>query len=179
MGKTEKGALWLDPEKTSPYDFYQYWRNIADEDVENVMNLLTDIPVEKIKEYTIDIHDAEKINEAKRVTAFEITKLIHGEEEAIKAEEAAKALFSGAGNTDNMPSTEIKDAIGKSILDILVEVGITASKGQGKQLIAQGGITLNDEKVSDIGYKMQESDFTNNEAILKKGKKVFHKIVKM
>ena len=179
MGKTEKGALWLDPEKTSPYDFYQYWRNISDEDVENVMKLLTDIPVEKIKEYTLDIHDAEKINEAKRVTAFEITKLIHGEEEAIKAEEAAKALFSGAGNTDNMPSTEIKDAIGKSILDILVELGITSSKGQGKQLIAQGGITLNDEKVSDVGYKMQESDFTNNEAIIKKGKKVFHKIVKM
>lgn len=179
MGKTEKGALWLDPEKTSPYDFYQYWRNISDEDVENVMKLLTDIPVEKIKEYTIDIHDAQKINEAKRVTAFEITKLIHGEEEAIKAEEAAKALFSGAGNTENMPSTEIKDAIGKSILDILVEVGITSSKGQGKQLIAQGGITLNDEKVSDVGYKMQESDFTNNEAIIKKGKKVFHKIVKM
>ena len=179
MGKTEKGALWLDPEKTSPYDFYQYWRNISDEDVENVMKLLTDIPVEKIKEYTLDIHDAAKINEAKRVTAFEITKLIHGEEEAIKAEEAAKALFSGAGNADNMPSTEIKDAIGKSILDILVELGITASKGQGKQLIAQGGITLNDEKVSDVGYKMQESDFTNNEAIIKKGKKVFHKIVKM
>ena len=178
MGKTEKGALWLDPEKCSPYDFYQYWRNVADDDVENCMKLLTDLSLEDIAKYTEDIHDAAKINEAKKVLAYIVTERVHGTEEAKKAEEAALSLFSGAGSSENMPSTEIKDAIGKSILDILVEIGITDSKGQGKQLIAQGGITLNDEKVSDVQYTLSENDFKDGEAIIRKGKKVFHKITK-
>ena len=178
MGKTVNGALWLDENKTSPYEFYQYWRNVADDDVENCMKLLTDIPLEDIANYTKDIHDAKIINEAKEVLAYDVTKLVHGEEKAKAAQEAARALFTNSnGDTSNMPETKISDAINKSILDILVEINICPSKGQAKQLIAQGGITLNDQKVSDITYTLKEDDFKEGFAIIKKGKKVFHKIV--
>ena len=173
MGKTEKGALWLDPEKTSPYEFYQYWRNIEDESVENVLNLLTFIPTEKIHE--LCSFKDERINEAKKVAAYEITKLVHGEEEAKKAEEAANALFAGNGNTDNMPSTEITSSE-MSIVDALVLTGLAPSKGQARTLITQGGISLNDEKISDVNYKLSDSDFKDGYAILKKGKKVFYKL---
>ena len=174
MGKTEKGALWLDPEKTSPYEFYQYWRNIEDESIENVLNLLTFIPTEKIHE--LCSFKDERINEAKKVAAYEITKLVHGEEEAKKAEEAANALFAGNGNTDNMPSTEITSSE-MSIVDVLVLTGLAPSKGQARTLISQGGITLNDKKITDINSKLSQDDFSDGYAIIKKGKKVFHKLI--
>ena len=175
MGKTEKGALWLSPEKTSPYEFYQYWRNVEDESVENVFNMLTFLPTEKIKELC-SVKD-ERINEAKKILAFEITKLVHGEEEAKKAEEAANALFNGTGNLENMPSTKI-DNTNISILDALILSGLAPSKGQARTLINQGGISLNDNKITDVNYMISDSDFSEGYAILKKGKKVFHKLEK-
>ena len=175
MGKTAKGALWLNPEKTSPYEFYQYWRNIGDTEVRKVLSLLTFLPNEEVDRLS-SMQD-EKINEAKKIAAYEITKLIHGEEEAIKAQQAAEALFGNGGNIENMPSTKLED-INISILDAIVISGIAPSKGQAKTLIAQGGITLNDNKIEDVGYKLSETDFEKGYAILKKGKKVFHKLEK-
>lgn len=173
MGKTEKGALWLDPEKTSPYEFYQYWRNIEDDSVETVLKMLTFLPVEQIEELTK--YKDERMNEAKKVAAYEITKLVHGEDEAKKAEEASNALFNGQGNLDNMPSTKIDNA-NISIVDAIVVAGIAPSKGQARTLINQGGISLNDDKVSDVSYVLSDSDFKDGFAILRKGKKVFHKL---
>ena len=173
MGKTEKGALWLDPNKTSPYEFYQYWRNIADEDVKTVLSLITFLPMEQIEE--LCAHQDERINEAKKVAAFEITKLIHGEEEAKKAEEAANALFEGNGSLDNMPTSKL-DSLPCSLLDAMILIGFAPSKGQARTLIEQGGITLNDEKVSDTTYQLSEEDFKDGYAILRKGKKVYHKL---
>ena len=175
MGKTEKGALWLDPNKTSPYEFYQYWRNIDDADVKNVLSLLTFLPMEKINE--LCAYQDERMNEAKKVAAFEITKLIHSEEEAKKAEEASVALCEGNGNLDNMPTSKIK-VLPCSILEAMIQIGFVPSKGQARTLIEQGGITLNDEKVSDTTYQLSEADFKNGYAILRKGKKVFHKLEK-
>ncbi len=176
MGKTEKGALWLNPEKTSPYEFYQYWRNIEDASVGTVLKMLTFLPTEKINELA-SLKD-EKINEAKKIAAYEITKLIHGEEEAKKAEEAANALFNGQGSLDNMPTTKLEDT-NISVVDAIVLTGIAPSKGQARTLINQGGISLNDEKVIDINYKLSDTDFEKGFAILKKGKKVFHKLEKL
>lgn len=147
MGKTANGALWLNPEKTSPYEFYQYWRNIGDTEVRKVLKLLTFLPDDKVEELSA-LKD-EKINEAKKVAAFEITKLIHGEEEAIKARDAAEALFGNGGNIENMPTTKL-ETMDMSILDAIVLTGIAPSKGQAKQLIIGGGITLNDDKIEDI-----------------------------
>ena len=175
MGKTAKGALWLNPEKTSPYEFYQYWRNIGDTEVRKVLSLLTFLPDEEVDRLS-SLKD-EKINEAKKIAAYEITKLIHGEEEAKKSEEAAEALFGNGGNIENMPSTKLED-INISILDAIVSTGMAPSKGQAKTLIAQGGITLNDVKIEDIGYRLSENDFCEGYAILRKGKKVFHKLEK-
>lgn len=174
MGKTEKGALWLDPNKTSPYEFYQYWRNVEDESVKTVMQMLTFLPDEKIEE--LASYKDEKINEAKKILAFEITKLIHGEEEAKKAEEASNALFSGKGSLDNMPTVTL-DSRNISILDAIIKCNIAPSKGQARTLITQGGITLNDEKITDTNYTLSEKDFKEDYAILKKGKKVFYKLV--
>ncbi len=174
MGKTAKGALWLNPEKTSPYEFYQYWRNVGDTEVRKVLSLLTFLPMEEVDRLS-SLQD-EKINEAKKVAAFEITKLIHGEEEAIKARDAAEALFGNGGSLENMPTTKVD--INISILDALVQTGIAPSKGQAKTLIAQGGVTLNDVKIEDISYKLNSEDFKEGYAILKKGKKVFHKLEK-
>ena len=173
MGKTEKGALWLDSNKTSPYEFYQYWRNIEDSSVENVLKMLTFLPIEKIEDLS-NLKD-EKINEAKKIAAFEITKLVHGEEEAKKAEEASNALFGGLGNLDNMPTTKIENT-NISILDAIITCKIAPSKGQARTLISQGGISLNDEKVTDVNYVLSDSDFKEGYAIIKKGKKVFHKL---
>ena len=173
MGKTEKGALWLDPKKTSPYEFYQYWRNIEDSNVENVLKMLTFLPIDRIQELA-NLKD-EKINEAKKIAAYEITKLVHGEEEAKKAEEASNALFNGQGSLDNMPTTKI-ETVNISILDAIITAGIAPSKGQARTLINQGGISLNDEKITDVNYNLSESDFKNGYAILKKGKKIFHKL---
>lgn len=175
MGKTAKGALWLNPEKTSPYEFYQYWRNIDDADVRKVLCLLTRLPMDEINR--LSSLEGEKINEAKKIAAFEITKLIHGEEEAKKAEEAAMALFNGKGNTENMPTTKLENT-DISIVDALVLTGIAPSKGQARTLITQGGITLNDEKIEDINLRLSENDFKEGYAIIKKGKKVFHKLEK-
>ena len=175
MGKTEKGALWLNPDKTSPYEFYQYWRNVEDDSVENVLNMLTFLPVEKIKDLTA--YKDERINEAKKVAAFEITKLIHGEEEAKKAEEASNALFNGQGSLDNMPTVNV-ETYDISLIDAIIKTGIAPSKGQARTLISQGGISLNDEKITDVNYVLSVDDFKDGYAILKKGKKVFYKLVK-
>ena len=174
MGKTEKGALWLDPEKTSPYEFYQYWRNIEDESVENVLKLLTFLPMEKINELA-SLKD-EQINEAKKIAAFEITKLVHGEEEAKKAEEASNALFAGQGSLDNMPTCELEDR-NISLLDAIVLAQVAPSKGQARTLIGQNAISLNDEKITDVNYVLSDKDFAEGYAILKKGKKVFFKLI--
>ena len=174
MGKTEKGALWLDAEKTSPYEFYQYWRNIEDSSIETVLKMLTFLPVEKISELS-NLKD-EKINEAKKIAAFEITKLIHGEVEAKKAEEASNALFSGKGSLDNMPTTKLENR-NISILDAIIICKMAPSKGQARILINQGGIFLNEEKISDTNYILSENDFKDGYAILKKGKKVFNKLI--
>lgn len=174
MGKTAKGALWLNPERTSPYEFYQYWRNIGDTEVEKVLKLLTYLPMEEVNRLS-SLKDAE-INEAKKIAAYEITKLIHGEEEAKKAEEAAEALFGGNKNTDNMPTTELSSKE-ISILDAMLEAGLVSSKGQAKDLINQGGISLNDEKITDIKYMISGKDFKDGYAIIQKGKKVFHKLI--
>ena len=175
MGKTAKGALWLNPKKTSPYEFYQYWRNIGDTEVRKVLTLLTFLPDEEIDR--LASLEGEKINEAKKVAAFEITKLIHGEEEAIKAEEATKALFDKGGDISNMPTTKLETE-NISILDAVVLAGMATSKSQAKTLISQGGITLNDEKILDVQYKLSAKDFNKGYAILKKGKKVFHRLEK-
>ncbi|MCI8519422.1 MAG: tyrosine--tRNA ligase [Clostridia bacterium] len=176
MGKTEKGALWLNPERTSPYEFYQYWRNIGDTEVRKILQILTFLPNEEVDRLS-NLKD-ENINEAKKTAAFEITKLIHGEEEAIKAEDAAKALFEGQGNLDNMPKTEL-ESIDVLLVDAIVMTKIAPSKGQAKTLIEQGGIALNDEKITHTSYKLSESDFEKGYAILKKGKKIYHKLERM
>lgn len=176
MGKTEKGAVWLDPEKTSPYEFYQYWRNVSDSDVIKCMKLLTFLPLEKIAEY--EKLEGAEINQAKEVLAFELTKLVHGEEEAVKANTAAKALFAGGADNTNMPSTVLEaddftdDKI--AVLDMMVKAGLIKSKGEGRRLIQQGGVSVNDDKVSDVYLSLSKSDF-DNEVIIRKGKKVFHK----
>ena len=174
MGKTEKGALWLDANKTTPYEFYQYWRNMEDSSVETVLKMLTFLPIDKVNELS-SLKD-EKINEAKKIAAFEITKLIHGEEEAKKAEEASNALFNGQGSLDNMPTVKI-ESTNISIVDAIILTNIAPSKGQARTLINQGGISLNDEKITDISYQLSDKDFSDGYAILKKGKKVFYKLV--
>ena len=174
MGKTEKGALWLDAAKTSPYEFYQYWRNIDDADVKKVLSLLTFLPMDEVNRLS-NLKD-EQINEAKKIAAFEITKLIHGEEEAKKAEESAKALFEGQGSLENMPTSKVDENI--SILDAIITARMAPSKGQARTLINQGGITLNDEKVADVNYVLSDDDFKDGYAILRKGKKVYHKLTK-
>ncbi|MCH5203001.1 MAG: tyrosine--tRNA ligase [Oscillospiraceae bacterium] len=177
MGKTQSGAVWLSAEKTSPYEFYQYWRNVDDSDVIKCLKMLTFLPLEEIARLA-KLEGAE-INKAKEVLAFEVTKLIHGEEEAVKAQNSARALF-GAGATDeNMPSTDLtKDELGESIsiLDLMIKCGLISSKGEGRRLITQGGVSVNDSKVTDVFLPISENDFNNNELVIKKGKKVYHKV---
>lgn len=177
MGKTVSGALWLDKNKTSPYEFYQYWRNIGDKEVKDVLRMLTYIPMNEVNR--LSSLEGSKINEAKKIAAFEITKLIHGEEEAIKAKEASEALFEKNSNNINMPTFELsKDSIanGLSILDLIVLTKIAPSKGQARTLVEQGGISINDEKITDAKHTISLEQF-NNDVILKKGKKVFIKII--
>jgi len=177
MGKTEKGALWLDPNKTPPYDFYQYWRNINDNDVIKCLKLLTFLPLSQIEELA-KLKDQE-INEAKKILAFEVTKLIHGEEEAIKAQSAAEALFGKGVSSENMPTTEISfEEIGSGInvIDILLKAKLIPSKTEGRRLIEQGGISINDEKIAKIDHVVKEEDFKNDEIIIRKGKKVYHRV---
>lgn len=178
MGKTEKGALWLDAEKTSPFEFYQYWRNINDQDVVNCLKLLTFLPMDQIAKLA-SLKD-EQINEAKKVLAFEVTKLVHGEDEAAKASHLAEALFGKGGSTENLPSTEIsREEIreGINILDLLVRTGLAPSKGEGRRLVQQGGIHTGETKVESQDYIIEVKDFDNNELIIKKGKKTYHKVL--
>jgi len=174
MGKTASGAVWLDPNKTPPYDFYQYWRNVGDQDVLKCLRMLTFLPIEQIDE--MDSWEGSQLNTAKEILAYELTALVHGKEEAEKAQQAARALFSGAGNTDNMPTTVIADAIGMGILQVLVKAGLAASNGEARRLVQQGGVSLNDAKVTDPATTLTDADFTDGVAIIKKGKKVYHKI---
>lgn len=174
MGKTAGGALWLDAEKTSPYEFYQYWRNVDDADVKKCLSLLTFLPMEEV--HRLSSLEGSAINEAKTVLAYEVTKIVHGEEEANKAKKAAEALFGGAGSTQDMPTVAAET--GKKLLDVLTAGKVFASKSEGRRLIQQNGLSLNDAKVTDVDYILQESDFKDGEAIVKKGKKKYFKLVK-
>lgn len=177
MGKTESGAVWLDPEKTSPYDFYQYWRNVGDNDVEKCLSLLTTIPMEEVR--TLCANKDERINQAKKVLAFELTKLIHGEEEAKKAEQAASALFGGTSNLAEAPGIEIPKSeieAGIPILDLMVKADLVPSKSEARRVVQQGGAFVNDIAVSDVGYIINSKDIKDGLILLKKGKKSFAKI---
>lgn len=176
MGKTVGGALWLDPERVSPFDFYQYWRNVADADVYKCLSLLTFVPMDEVKK--LCAVEGSAMNEAKKVLAFEVTKLVHGEEEAKKAEEASKALFAGGADMSNVPTEELSaDMLEGTLLDALVSVKIFPSKSEGRRLIQQGGVTLNNEKVTDIQRLLTSDDFKDGSAMLKKGKKKFFKLI--
>jgi tyrosyl-tRNA synthetase len=177
MGKTEKGAIWLDPNKTPPYEFYQYWRNINDSDVIKCLKLLTFLPMSEIEELA-KLKD-QQINEAKKILAFEVTKLIHGEEEARKAQSAAEALFGKGASSENMPTTELSIGdlgSGINILDLLLKTKLIPSKGEGRRLVEQGGISVNDGKVDKIDFLVNEEDFKDDEIIIRKGKKVYHRV---
>ena len=176
MGKTASGAVWLDPNKTSPFDFYQYWRNVDDSDVIKCMKLLTFIPIEEIEE--MEKWDNSRINELKERLALELTTMVHGEEEANKARDAARALFSGEGDDLNMPTTELDGvpAEGELLLNLLITAGLTASKGEGRRLVEQGGLSLNGEKVTDVNLLILPDQLKEGIKI-KKGKKIFHKII--
>lgn len=176
MGKTQKGAVWLDAEKTTPYEFYQYWRNVDDGDVIKCMKLLTFIPMSEINEYA-KLEGAE-LNKAKEVLAYSLTELVHGKEEADKAQTAAKALFAGGSDDSNMPTTTVEDADfedGKvTVLSLMIKAGMIKSNGEGRRLIQQGGISVNDEKITDVFTAVSKNDIANG-IVVKKGKKVFHK----
>ena len=177
MGKTQSGAVWLDPNKTTPFEFYQYWRNVGDADVLKCLRMLTFLPLEQIDE--MDKWEGSQLNKAKEILAYELTQMVHGEEEAKKAEASAKALFGGSGSSENMPSTELTDddfTDGKiDTLTLLVKCGLAASKGEGRRLVQQGGISVNDEKVTDFATAFEKAVFAGDGAIIRKGKKVFHK----
>ena len=178
MGKTQSGAVWLDPNKTSPFEFYQYWRNVSDADVLKCLRMLTFLPLEQIDE--MDKWEGSQLNQAKEILAFELTKLVHGEEEAKKAEEGAKALFAGGGNTDNMPTTVLaaddfrEDAI--DILTLLVKSGLSASRNEARRAVEQGGVSLDSEKVTDIKAAFEKNTFSGDGVVVKRGKKNFRKI---
>ncbi|HEY5575572.1 MAG TPA: tyrosine--tRNA ligase [Clostridiaceae bacterium] len=176
MGKTVSGALWLDKEKTSPYDFYQYFRNVDDADVQKCLALLTFLNMDEVRR--LGALEGSEINEAKKVLAFEVTKLIHGEEEAIKAQAAAEALFAGGADMSAVPATEVaKDQIGVSIVDLLVSTKIMPSKGEARRLIQQGGLTVNDEKVEDTSMVVAEKDFIDGGMMIRRGKKNYNRLV--
>ena len=175
MGKTEGGALWLNKEKTSPYDFYQYWRNVDDADVEKCLALLTFIPMEKVRR--LGLLPGEKINEAKKILAYEVTKLVHGKEEAEKAEKASETLFAGGEDMGSVPTAEItRDYLGCSIVELLVKLNILASKSEVRRLISQNGLTVNDKKVEDPKLVVTEDDFKNGYMLVRRGKKNYNRI---
>ena len=179
MGKTVSGAVWLDAEKTSPFDFYQYWRNVADADVLKCLRMLTFLPLEQIDE--MDKWEGSQLNRAKEILAYELTNLVHGEEEAKKAEEAAKALFAGGGNLENMPTVELTEeqfAEGSiDIISLLIAAGMAGSRNEARRAVEQGGVTVKGEKVADAKATFAKDDFAGDEFIIKKGKKNFKKIV--
>ena len=177
MGKTAGGAIWLDPEKTSPYEFYQYWRNVDDADVLNFLRKMTFLPLEQIDE--MDKWEGSQLNEAKEILAYELTDMVHGEEEAKKAQTAARSIFGGGAGNADMPSAEVTaddltdGAI--NIMDLLIKAGLTKSKGEGRRLIQQGGISLDGDKVTDIGTNVEEASLKDG-VVIKKGKKIFIKV---
>ena len=177
MGKTAKGAVWLDPNKTSPYEFYQYWRNVGDQDVLKCLRMLTFLPLEQIDE--MDKWEGSQLNTAKEILAFELTKLVHGEEEAKKAQDAAKALFVGGGDMSNVPSTTLaaEDLTDGSIgiLDLMVKCKLAPSKKEARRLVEQGGVTVNEEKVADVNTAYTAEQLSGDGLMIRKGKKVFHK----
>ena len=179
MGKTAKGAVWLDPNKTSPFEFFQYWRNVDDADVLKCIRMLTFLPLEQIDEMAD--WKGEKLNEAKEILAFELTKLVHSEAEAEKAREASRALFSGAGDVEHMPTTELtNDDLGGGqidVLSLLVKCGLAASKGEARRLVQQGGGAVNDQKINSIDAAFGCEQFTGDGVVIRKGKKVFHRAV--
>lgn len=177
MGKTQSGAVWLDPNKTSPFEFYQYWRNVADADVLKCIRMLTFLPLEEID--AMDQWEGSQLNQAKEILAYELTKMIHGEEEAVKAQEAAKALFT-SGNAENMPTAELEDGDFQDgvidIISILVKSGLVPSRSEGRRAVEQGGVSVNGEKISDIKTAFGKDAFTED-FILKRGKKNFRKMI--
>ncbi|MBY7025426.1 MULTISPECIES: tyrosine--tRNA ligase [Clostridium] len=175
MGKTVGGALWLDADKVSPFDFYQYWRNVDDADVEKCLALLTFLPMDEVRR--LGALEGAEINGAKKILAFEVTKLVHGEEEAKKAEEAANALFSGGADMSNVPTVTIaKEDLGLTVLDIIAKTKIVPSKKEGRRLIEQGGLSINGEKIIDLTRTLNEDDFEDGSALIKRGKKNYNKI---
>ena len=178
MGKTEKGAVWLDPQKTPPYEFYQYWRNVDDADVIKCLKKLTFIPVSQIIKY--EKLEGSELNPIKEMLAYEVTKLIHGEDEAEKARNAAKALFSSGADSSDMPTTALSDDDfedgGALITAVMVKAGIAKSRGDARRLIEQGGVMIDDEKLADFAYRIPRERLESGHIIIKKGKKVFHKI---
>ncbi len=179
MGKTAGNAVWLDPNKTSPFDFYQYWRNVDDSDVLKCIKMLTFLPLDEIEK--MESWEGSQLNRAKEILAFELTQMVHGTEEARKAQEAARALFGSGANSENMPTTEITAADltdgAINILDLMQKAGLIASKGEGRRLVQQGGVSVDDVKVTDIAKTCTAADFEKGHVIIKKGKKVFHKVV--
>ena len=179
MGKTQSGAVWLDPNKTSPFDFYQYWRNVADADVLKCLRMLTFLPLEQIEE--MDHWEGSRLNEAKEILAFELTKLVHGEEEAIKAQEGARALFAGGGSTANMPEIELSGddfedgQIG--ILKLLVKAGLASSNGEARRNVEQGGVSVDGDKVTDVKAQIAKDSISKEGIVLKRGKKKFMRVV--
>ena len=180
MGKTAGNAVWLDPNKTSPFDFYQYWRNVSDDDVLKCIRMLTFLPLEQIDE--MDKWEGSELNKAKEILAYEMTNLVHGEEEAVKAQNAARALFSGGADLQNMPTITLDDSDfedgAAGIIKILVKAGLSKSNGEARRLIQQGGISVNDEKVTDFTKVITLDEIASGDIIIKKGKKIFYKIVK-
>ena len=178
MGKTASGAVWLDPNKTTPYDFYQYWRNVGDSDVLKCIRMLTFLPLEQIDE--MDKWEGSQLNRAKEILAYELTALVHGEEEAKKAEESAKALFGAGGNNANMPTSTLTDADFENgsinVLSMLVTTGLCPSRGEARRLVQQGGVTIDDVKVASIDESLARERFEGEGVIVRKGKKVFHRV---
>ena len=178
MGKTASGAVWLDPNKTTPYDFYQYWRNVGDQDVLKCIRMLTFLPLEQIDE--MDKWEGSQLNRAKEILAYELTALVHGEEEAKKAEESAKALFGAGGNNANMPTSTLTDADFENgninVLSMLVATGLCPSRGEARRLVQQGGVTIDDVKVAYIDESLARERFEGEGVIVRKGKKVFHRV---
>lgn len=175
MGKTQSGAVWLDPKKTTPYEFYQYWVNVQDADVIKCLKMLTFVPMDEIRE--MEKWEGAELNKAKKILAYEVTKLVHGEAEAEKAKATAEAVFSGGGVSDDMPTTVIADVVGMSVLDMVAKTGIVKSKSEARRTVMQNGLSINDVKYTDVNGIVTEDMITDKGIIIKKGKKVFHRVV--